>query len=85
MKVTEQADNLGGVHNQEPGSLHPEAASPVEDADQSRTSTARIRSQAPRKTISTSVMVSLPGPLPERQPHGTASATIVSARPITCQ
>jgi hypothetical protein len=34
MKVTEQADTLGGVHNQKPGSLHPEAGSPAEDADQ---------------------------------------------------
>ena len=34
VKVSEHVDDLGGVHDQEPGRLHPEASSPVKDADQ---------------------------------------------------
>ena len=33
VKVSKRADDLGGVHDQEPNRLHPEAGSPVQDAD----------------------------------------------------
>jgi len=85
MKVTEQADNQGGVHNQEPGSLHPEAGSPVQDAHQVQNQCSQDQEPSSQKNDLTKCHGVPADPLPERQRPGTASATIVPGRPTPCQ